>query len=197
MALTTAKEDAQAARLATNATNATTQSTYGTDAQEVRDDLTTLEAAVAALQALETLADYLAADFDVDSGTTGDTPTATGLSVTAAAGTYILEAVLFCTATTNGGIELSLSAPAESSATWAGVIEQASDNVVNDGENDLTGALNYIAAALSFDAIRIYGRVTVASAGAVAILGAQDTAHADNTLIHEGSWLKLTPVNLS
>lgn len=139
---------------------------------------------------------FLAADFDVDSGTTGATPTATGLAgPVLASRSYIVEATLYATATTNGGIEISFTGPAGATAVLQANIFQADGNIVNDGEMDLTGAVNYITAALSFDVISLTGVLTVATtAGQFTILGAQNTGHVDNTIIHAGSFLKLTPI---
>ena len=158
------------------------------------DPITVLETAVNAdIQR----AAYLDADFDADSGTTGDTPTATDLAVSVSANTvYTVDAVLFATATTNGGIELSFTGPASATAVLQASIFQDTAVTVNDGEMDISGAVNYIAAALSFDRIILSGVLTVdATAGTFTILAAQDTEHADNTLIHAGSYLRLMPIS--
>jgi hypothetical protein len=159
--------------------------------------VTDVEAALQELYSHRPRADFLAADFDVDSGTTGATPTATGLALPVEASTsYAVEASLFATATTNGGIEISFTGPASATAVLHANIFQDTGNIVNDGEMDLTGAVNYIAAALSFDRIEIQGVLTVAAtAGTFTILGAQDTGHADNTIIHAGSFLTLTRIS--
>lgn len=189
------KAAAQAARLAANTVVSDAQAKYGDDYGELRDEMDALLAGTTALPN-EVLTDVLTADFDVDSGTTGATPTATGLSVSVGASkTYLFEATLFATATTNGGIELSLSYPTDTTGVFHTAIHQDANNIVNDGENAIDGVVNYIAAALSFDRIDITGYiVTSTTAGTFGILGAQDTEHADNTIIHQGSYIKLTPV---
>ena len=129
------------------------------------------------------------------------TPASTGLVLTglaAAAETHLIRAVVYVTATTNGGIELSFTAPANATFVWRAKVFQAADNVLTfpDGAPGAVGtALNYITAALAEDVIEIEGILTnVDTAGSFTILAAQDTSHVDATVVHAESFLVATRV---
>lgn len=172
----------------------------GADSIDITDSAgwtsaTEVESALAEAFSRLPLSDVLTVSFDADSGSTGDTPTATGLSIPVKASkTYLVEIWLTVTATTNGGVEVSFTAPGSSTFDYSALIFQA-DNVVAQRVNGaVANPINYIAAALSNDPILIKGVLTTDSAGSFVVLGAQDTSHADNTLIEAGSSMTLIPV---
>lgn len=132
----------------------------------------------------------LAADFDVDSGTTGSTLTSlTGLSWTLVAGaTYNFELEGPVTMTTNGGLSVAFkyttltltSISVTSMQMTASAIAVATSTTTTDQ----TKFIDQKATAYTY--IRMAGSLVVNAGGTLAVQAAQNTSHADNTIISKG-----------
>lgn len=187
-------EDSSIGVPAANVVVADDDSFYGADP-------TTAEALFAQIFSYFPLVDVTTAAITIDSDSSaggngaGATPGATGLLVfPAASATYLVDIEAVVTSTTNGGIELSFTVPAGATFTWSGQVFDSSGAGVFFVGGSAASALNHIATALVTDPIRIKGVLTMSTttSGGFAVLAAQDTGHADNTVVHVGSSLRLT-----
>lgn len=123
--------------------------------------------------------------------------TITGFSWTvAAAGTYIFEADLYTTMTTNGGLAASfkLTTATLTSIQYSTYASTASDNtlaVSTQGTTTTDATKVFDSKTSAYTLVRVRGSVVVNAGGTFAWQFCQNTSHVDTTSILLGSWAKL------
>lgn len=135
-------------------------------------------------------------EFDVDSGTTGDTLTNVVGMVTDVLepGTYEVEIDLTLTSTANSGLKVGLKFGTASMLTSIDVTSCAftASGVGVARATTATDAASIQASTAAIIKCIITGRLVVALPGTLQLQAAQNAAHADNTTIRVGSFMKFT-----
>jgi hypothetical protein len=137
-------------------------------------------------------------EFDADSGTTGDTLTdVVGMVVDVVPGTYRYYMHLKMLSTANGGVKAGLlfgtAAMLTSIANTARVFTATGVAVANT--TTATDAALLTASTSAAISVVIEGTVVVALAGTLQLQAAQNVAHADNTVIHVGSFMQFQKIS--
>jgi hypothetical protein len=136
------------------------------------------------------------ADLVIDT-TVGDGSTlrATTLVAPVLASTkYAVEATVYVTATVNSGWKLGFTAPSGATLGWSILAFDVDNDFDQDGEQAI-GDSHGATAAVDFMEVRMSGLLIVDStAGNLTVVAAQNADHADDTVIHLESWLRVTKV---
>jgi hypothetical protein len=136
--------------------------------------------------------------FNAVTGTTGATLTnlvgLTGFAVQAGA-VYTFELNLSGVSTANCGLKIGFKYTTATLAALESVSQGFTASAVacqhTTSTTDQAALFGQTAAVI---AVRIVGRITVTTAGTLAIQAAQNAAHADTSSIYIGSWARLTQV---
>jgi hypothetical protein len=107
---------------------------------------------------------------------------------------YAVEAVVFVTGTANSGWKLGFTAPSGATLGWNIIAFDADDSLDIDAEQGI-GDSHGATAAVTFMEVRMTGLLTVSTtAGNLTVVAAQNADHADDTVVHLESFLRVTKV---
>jgi hypothetical protein len=169
-----------------------------TDADDVlvwdADDVTDIGSLIAGL----TQTKLVTTQFNAVTSTTGAALTnlvgLTGFAVQAGA-VYTFELNLSGVSTANCGLKIGFKYTTATLAALESVSQGFTASAVacqhTTSTTDQATLFGQTAAVIS---VRIVGRITVTTAGTLAIQAAQNAAHADQTSVYIGSWARLTQV---
>lgn len=135
------------------------------------------------------LCSRVSTQFDKTSSTTlGDV---TGLSINVEAGrTYIFEAFLMTTSTTNGGVKAAISGTATATSIRYTGQTVSGSSVSNSRATSLGTAVGAVTSTTNPD-ITIIGTITVNAAGTLTVQFAQNASHTDTSSVLTGSYFKI------
>ncbi|MBP7662288.1 MAG: hypothetical protein KA770_00265 [Shewanella sp.] len=137
-------------------------------------------------------------EFVAVTGTTGTTLTnVVGMvSDTLQPGTYDVDINLRVTATANSGFKAALDWDTASMITTTGlsVVAFTASAVAATDFTTSTDASAFIGATSAYVNVRVRGTIVIALAGKLQLQAAQNAAHADETKVLVGSFMKFTPI---
>lgn len=104
---------------------------------------------------------------------------------------WTMVLVLDYSSTTNAGFKLKFDTPGGSTGFWSGYALTNSTTVAARYANNAVGAtVSFVLAANAVnDLLYVTGRFTAGATGSITLQWAQQAAHADDTTVHEGSFL--------